>query len=68
MSMVTPALPVDVYRIIVKRKKPTHSVEYVLYMQSKWHHKITILFHTFGVKYIRWGEVYIYFFYSLYLY
>ena len=32
--MVTPALPVDVYiaYIVVKRKKPTHSVEYVVYI------------------------------------
>ena len=44
--------------IVVKRKKPTRSVEYVVYMQSTWHHKITILFHTFGVKYIHWDEVY----------
>ena len=38
--------------IVLKRKKPTHSVEYVVYMQCTWHHKIIYIFHTFGVKYI----------------
>ena len=34
MSMVTPALPLDIYLayIAVKRKKHTHSVEYIVYI------------------------------------
>ena len=49
--MVTPVLPVEVYiaYIVVKRKKPTHSVEYVVCICNA--HSI-IKSHNFGVKYI----------------
>ena len=52
MSMVTPALPVDVHMlyiayILLKRKKPTHSVEYVVYICNARHiiksHRFSIL-------------------------
>ena len=58
MPVVTPALPVDVYSIHSneKKRKPSDSVEYVvyIYMQCTWHHKITKIFHTFWMKLYIW--------------
>ena len=56
MSMVTPALPVGVYiySIHISEKKKAYPFFGIcsVYMQRTWHHKIKLIFHTFGVKYI----------------
>ena len=46
MSMDTPTLPVDTAYIVVKRKEPSRSVEYVVYVCNA--HGI-IKSHTFSI-------------------
>ena len=48
----SPALPVDVYSIHSSEKKKAYPFCRIcsIYMLCTWHHKITSIFHTFGVK------------------